>query len=220
MDFDHPQLRGRPRIRRLLPRPSPLTGTRLGRRGTRIIALVAERFLDPAVREKIAAMLAADPPNLTAHDIASEATWADRYRDSDRSGSRQHYAQTRQWHFVDVELTNPNLDAACVGHPPLPAGTVASNGPAQACVVDKAEQFAAEIADRHTDPKERLAALKFVLHLVGDLHQPLHAADDLMPVEIENASSRMDSNPATSIISGIRNGSVAWGMTPGKPPPR
>ena len=168
MDFDHPQLRGRPRIRRLLPRPSPLTGTRLGRRGTRIIALVAERFLDPAVREKIAAMLAADPPNLTAHDIASEATWADRYRDSDRSGSRQHYAQTRQWHFVDVELTNPNLDAASFGHPPL---AVASNGPARVCIVDKIEQFAAELADLRTDPKDRLVALKCV-------HQPLHASDD------------------------------------------
>jgi hypothetical protein len=123
-------------------------------------------------------MLAADPDNLTAHDIASEATWADRYRDSDRNGSRQHYAQTRDWHFVNVELDDPNLDTACFGHPPLPAATVASNGPAQACLVDKAEQFAAELADPRTDPEERLVALKFVLHLVGDLHQPLHAADD------------------------------------------
>ncbi len=52
-------------------------------------------------------MLAADPDNLTAHDIASEATWADRYRDSDRHGGRQHYAQTRDWHFVNVELQDP-----------------------------------------------------------------------------------------------------------------
>ena len=45
-------------------------------------------------------------------------------------------------------------------------------------MVDKIEQFAAELADPRTDPEERLVALKFVLHLVGDLHQPLHAADD------------------------------------------
>ena len=32
-------------------------------------------------------MLTADPDTLTAHDIASGATWADRYRDSDRGGS-------------------------------------------------------------------------------------------------------------------------------------
>jgi hypothetical protein len=158
----------------LAPRPAFAWGDE----GHEIIALVAERFLDPAVRERIAAMLAADTDHLTAHDIASEATWADRYRDSDRRGSGQHYGQTYQWHFVDIELGDPNLDRACFGHPPLPAGTVASNGPAQACVVDKIEQFAAELADPRTDPEERLVALKFILHLVGDLHQPLHAADD------------------------------------------
>jgi S1/P1 Nuclease len=112
----------------LHPRPALAWGDE----GHEIIALVAERFLDPAVREKIAAMLAADPDNLTAHDIASEATWADRYRDSDRNGSRQHYAQTRDWHFVNVELDDPNLDTACFSHPPLRAGTVASNDPARA----------------------------------------------------------------------------------------
>jgi hypothetical protein len=149
-----------------------------GDEGHEIIALVAERFLDPAVREKVTAMTAADPDNLTAHDIASEATWADRYRDSDRRGGREHYTQTRNWHFVDIELDHPNLDNACFGHPPLPVGTLASNGPAQACVVDKVEQFERELAAPRTDPEERLVALKFLLHLVGDLHQPLHAADD------------------------------------------
>jgi S1/P1 Nuclease len=156
------------------PRPALAWGDE----GQKIIALVANRFLDPAVREKIVAMIAADPDNLTAHDIASEAAWADRYRDSDRNGSRQHYEQTWRWHFVNIELADPKLVRACFGHPPLPAGTVASNGSAQACVVDKFEQFAAELADPRTDPEERLVALKFALHSVGDLHQPLHAADD------------------------------------------
>jgi len=157
---------------------TPQSAIAWGDEGHKIIALVANRFLEAAVRTKIAAMLAADPGNLTAHDIASEATWADRYRDSDRNGARQRYEQTWRWHFVNIELSDPNLDMPCNGHPPLPAGTVASNGPAQACVVDKIDQFAAELADPRTDPEERLVALKFVLHLVGDLHQPLHAADD------------------------------------------
>jgi hypothetical protein len=156
----------------------PCSALAWGDEGHKIVALVAQQFLDPAVQEKVVAILAADPDTLTAHDIASEATWADRYRDSDRNGSRQHYEQTRDWHFVDIELGDPNLDAACFGHPPLPAGTIASNGPARVCIVDKIEQFTAELANPSTDPEERLIALKFVLHLVGDLHQPLHAADD------------------------------------------
>src|SRR5690348_8054514 len=68
----------------LHPRPARAWGDE----GHRIIALVADRFLDPAVRSKIAGMFAADPDSLTAHDIASAATWADRYRDSDRNGDR------------------------------------------------------------------------------------------------------------------------------------
>ena len=50
--------------------------------------------------------------------------------------------------------------------------------PTDACIVDKIDQFEAELANPKTAPDERLVALKFLLHLVGDVHQPLHAADD------------------------------------------
>jgi S1/P1 Nuclease len=33
-----------------------------------------------------------------------------------------------------------------------------------------------ELAQKSVDP-ERVVALKFILHFVGDVHQPLHAAD-------------------------------------------
>jgi hypothetical protein len=45
-------------------------------------------------------------------------------------------------------------------------------------VVDKIEQFAAELTEPKTDPEEQVVALKFLLHFVGDLHQPLHSSDD------------------------------------------
>jgi hypothetical protein len=119
-------------------------------------------------------MLAADTDSLTAHDIASEATWADKLRDSNEGGAR---ARTRQWHFVDLEIDAPDLDRACFGRPPIRAGKLASLGPAEDCVVDKIEAFAVELKDPTTNPEERLVALKFVLHFVGDLHQPLLASD-------------------------------------------
>lgn len=146
-----------------------------GDEGHEVIGFVAEAFLTPAVRQKVQAMLAADTDSLTPHNIAAAATWADKYRDSNSNGARQ---ATRQWHFVDIELSAPDLDSACFGHPVLPPGTLASNGPAQDCVVDKINEFAAELANPAIDPEERVMALKFVLHLVGDLHQPLHASDD------------------------------------------
>jgi hypothetical protein len=156
----------------------PGQATAWGDEGHEIIGLIAEQYLEPGRRAEVGAMLAADRDNLTAHDIASEATWADWYRDSDRNGSGERYRQTRQWHFVNIELGSPNLDQACHGHPPLPPGVAASRGPADACIVDKIDQFAAELASPSTDPEERLIALKFLLHLLGDVHQPLHTSDD------------------------------------------
>ena len=73
--------------------------------GHKTVALIAQQYLEPAVRTKIAATLDADPDNLTPHDLASAATWADKYRDS--NNRRDHYEQTQNWHFVDIEINDP-----------------------------------------------------------------------------------------------------------------
>src|SRR5215475_3585261 len=143
--------------------------------GHKVVALIAQSFLDKDVRKRVNALLAADTDSLTAHDIASAATWADKYRDANIDDSRQ---RTSQWHFVDIEITAPNLDKACFNHPPIPAGAVASHQPAADSVVDKIQEFAAELANPSTDHEEQVVALKFLLHFVGDLHQPLHSSDD------------------------------------------
>ena len=100
-----------------------------GDEGYKVIALIAEHYLEPAARAKVATLLAADTDTLTAHDIASEATWADKYRDSDRDTTKIRYEATWRWHFVDIERSQPDLASACFGHPPLPPGDPASKGP-------------------------------------------------------------------------------------------
>jgi hypothetical protein len=70
------------------------------------------------------------------------------------------------------------MKAACYGRAPLPSGTPVSVGDKMACVVDKINQFAAELAAPGTDAEERLYALKFLLHFIGDMHQPLHSSDN------------------------------------------
>lgn len=144
--------------------------------GHRTIALIAESYLDPVVKQRIDALLASDHDPTTAPDFASRATWADKYRDA----GRRNFTSTgsEKWHFTNIELDHPDVNAACFGHPPLAAGTPASAGPAADCAVDKVEQFAAELGNPATPPAERLLAFKFLLHLVGDLHQPLHSADN------------------------------------------
>ena len=104
-----------------------------GNEGHQIIATIAMDELTPAVRAKVGAMLAADTSSLTAHDIASEATWADAYRGA---GHRE----TAAWHFVDDEIDHaPDMKAACFGFPT--PDQPPSSGPAQDCVVDKIEEF-------------------------------------------------------------------------------
>ena len=157
-----------------------------GDEGHRIIALIAEQYLEPATRAEVNAMLSANHDSLTAHDIASEATWADKYRDSDRSGARDLYQGTRQWHFVDIEVDSPNLEHACHNHPRLPPGRPASRGPADACIVDKIDQFEAELANPETAPEERLVALKFLLHLVATCTRRFTLPTVTTPAAIES----------------------------------
>ncbi|MGI4801954.1 MAG: S1/P1 nuclease [Janthinobacterium lividum] len=146
-----------------------------GDEGHQIIALVADAMLTPSARTQVDALLALDEDPLSDHDIASAATWADHLRDSNADDAR---ARTRQWHFANIERQDPSLSDACFGQPKLPPAALASRGPAQACLVDKIDQFAAELAAPDTTADERLLDLKFLLHFVGDLHQPLHASDD------------------------------------------
>ena len=115
---------------------------------------------------------------MTPTDFVSRATWADKYRDSDRNTTKQRYKATEQWHYVDIELDKPDVDFACFGHPPVPPQSLASEGPKDDCVVDKINQFSQELSNPATPKPEKLLALKFILHFVGDVHQPLHAADD------------------------------------------
>jgi hypothetical protein len=146
--------------------------------GHRIVALVADHYLMPPVRMKVNAMLAADGDTLAGHDIASAATWADKYRDSDKEAAKVHFNQTYRWHMADIAAGRPNIPRACFGQRPLPSGMVASNGPAEACVIDKINQFAAELGDPKIGAGERLIALKYLLNLVADIHQPLNVVDE------------------------------------------
>jgi hypothetical protein len=150
-----------------------------GDEGHAVIGLIADNYLEPAVRTKVKSILAGDTTHLTSStQIDSEATWADKFRDSDRNTTKVHYRQTRNWHFVDLELQGPDLHAACFGRSPLPKKTLASLGPATDCVVDKIDEFTAELTMSATTIEEKRFALQFILHFVGDVHQPLHASDD------------------------------------------
>lgn len=157
--------------------PPGRTALAWGLEGHRVIAIVADHLLqqnDAAAHARLAALLATDKGNkLTRNDIASEATWADVLREK----SEEARDATSAWHSTRLNRDKPDLATACFGHKPLPEGYPASHGPRENCSVDKIVQFEAELKNPETTPFERLAAVQFLVNLVGDLHDPLHAID-------------------------------------------
>lgn len=72
---------------------------------------------------------------------------------------------TSSWHFIDipVSLTSPTH-----------ADVVTACG--SACVLTEIDRWGTVLADTTQTTAERLQALSFIVHFIGDVHQPLHSA--------------------------------------------
>src|SRR3984893_11457543 len=140
-----------------------------GSAGHHIIAIIAEQRLSPAVREKIRALLMDGK-----YSMLDISTCADQLRSASRGkGSpTADMCQTlagdvsptnRTWHYIDIPV-------------PTKATTLEAFCPQGDCVTAKITSFA-ETLRMSTDDAQRRQALLFVIHLVGDIHQPLHTVD-------------------------------------------
>lgn len=128
-----------------------------GPEGHRIVAEIAEQFLEPPAKREIVGLLALE----SAATLAEISSWADAIR-SERP-------ETAAWHFVNIPIH------ATAGAPG--AYDAARDCPRGDCVVAAVDRFAAVLRDRAAPMRDRLEALKFVVHFVGDIHQPLNCAD-------------------------------------------
>jgi hypothetical protein len=130
-----------------------------GREGHRLTALVAEQYLTPQTKAQIASLLHGE----TLEDVAP---WADEYRTD--------HPETAKWHFVDIPSTAETFDRNrdC----PVPENDPKS--PWRDCVTDRILYFEGRLGDTSLSETERATALKFVVHFIGDVHQPFHALGD------------------------------------------
>jgi hypothetical protein len=94
---------------------------------------------------------------LGGQDPVEASLWADQVR-----GSRR---DTGALHFVNIPLDATAYDPA-------------TQCPEGRCIIAAIEHDRAILADEATPLPERAEALRFLLHLVGDLHQPLHVSDN------------------------------------------
>jgi hypothetical protein len=132
---------------------APFPAQAWGPRGHQVVAHIAAMNLTPKARAAVAEILGGDAEAM----MALSANWADEIRDA--------RPQTAPWHYVNLEINgdmrySPSRD--CRGGE---------------CVV-------AQIARQETVLKGGVAslrkqeALKYLIHFVADVHQPLHAADN------------------------------------------
>lgn len=121
--------------------------------GHAIVAQIAELRLEAPTQARVIQLLSLEGKQ----HLDEIASWADDYRVS--------HPETGKWHFVDIPLSSSAYDPSrdCGGGD---------------CVVYQIQRFAAILANPNAAPPDRLQALKFVVHFVGDIHQPLHDETD------------------------------------------
>ena len=112
-----------------------------------MISLIAQSQLTPKARGEVDRLLKLEP-GATLYSIS---TWADEHRNP----------STAPWHYVNFSRET------CVYEQ-------ARDCSDSKCVVGASERQSKILASAATD-EERLAALKYLVHFVGDVHQPLHA---------------------------------------------
>jgi hypothetical protein len=117
-----------------------------GATGHRATGYVADQYLTKKARKKLKALLGQE-------SLAMASTWMDEIR------SDSTYNYTADWHWVTIQdgetyeqsVKNPNGD-----------------------VIQTLERLIRELKAGQLDRKKEIEAIKMIIHLVGDIHQPLH----------------------------------------------
>ena len=118
-----------------------------GPEGHSTIALIAQNHLTPKARSAVNAILGNQP-------MSSISSWADDYRNIDTS--------TGGWHFLNLQLGLNQADFR-----------KATLGQSTPNVYNQLNRLIKEIATT-TDNNKKAMDLKFIVHFVGDAHQPMH----------------------------------------------
>lgn len=131
--------------------------------GHRTIASIAAENVKPGTRAEIRRLLRHAPelvtPECPVKSLEDASVWPDCVR-----GDGARWSYTFPWHYQNIPVCKPfDLKVNCS------YGT---------CVTAQVERNARLLADRRLPAEQRLEALIFLTHFVGDLHQPLHVGEN------------------------------------------
>ena len=133
-----------------------------GCKGHQTVALIAEKHLTPEARQLVQKLLGDNPidpklkrwcGNATTDLMVDASTWPDDVRNERKNGP---------WHYIDIPRGKHK-------------GDLAEYCGSEGCVTRAIEEQRAILKDKSADPLKRAEAIRYLIHFVGDMHQPLHA---------------------------------------------
>jgi hypothetical protein len=153
--------------------------------GHTVIAMIAWEDLTPKTKTQVLQLLkqharyekdllqdlpAGSTPDETDYfAFAKAATWPDMVRSQDNPMHATHNHPI--WHFIDIPYF----------HGVAPTSEPASDQPGPHNIVEALQKCCADMKDPNVSGAERAVDVCWVEHLVGDIHQPLHAASLYSP---------------------------------------
>ncbi|MBN9501068.1 MAG: hypothetical protein BGO01_11860 [Armatimonadetes bacterium 55-13] len=118
--------------------------------GHMVVAAIAKQSLTPKALSEAEWLLKmdADPKS---DNFVTAACWADDAKTK----------ESGPWHYINIHFRTDDKPT--------------SNEPLKQNIVWAISKFSEVLRDKKRDPKERAEALRYLIHFVGDIHQPLHA---------------------------------------------
>jgi nuclease S1 len=137
----------------------PISAWAWGYDGHKIVAVIAADNLTPAAQSHVAKILgvSADKSAIATAMEKASVIPDTKFRDEDSA--------TAPWHYINICLQDRRRD-------------VATRCPHGNCVTGKIDEYSRRLKQEHYDRWGAGGDLAFLIHFVGDIHQPLHAAND------------------------------------------
>lgn len=123
-----------------------------GPTGHRVVGRIAERHLTPEAARAVAALIG-------PQTLAQVSTWADDIRSDPKWNDDRGSHKPAPWHFISID-DNETL------------ATTARDSKGD--VLEAMQRFEKILRDPQADSQAKAEALRFLVHFVGDVHQPLH----------------------------------------------
>jgi hypothetical protein len=151
-----------------------------GCEGHRIVALIAAQHLTPDARAAVYQLLKDHPidPSLSrfcqpaaSDPMADAATWADDSKRGEKTGT---------WHYLDIPrgVEHADLMKYCAPVGDAPTGDSNAGKDRPGCLLTGLQYEFEILKDHNRSSAERATALRYVIHFIGDMHQPLHTTSN------------------------------------------